>query len=244
MVTTLEQLAEKLNGNLWIKGDMKRIYLDRGYNTKKMSTKTFVFQDESGDFKVSCRVDCPAQPWQWCKSQEDEIKESVYEQIEEALSETVYILTDTDGRMIDWQNNQVALNDCSYELTENAANEEIGNNGFFTKFITMPRDEFEKEVERLDEIERPERERKAAELPAKREEEAKKINDEKKKASEPQQTSSVAIPEPSSRVKHAKFGIGTVISSNSNFIEIHFDNQEFGTKKLTTLYAKLEKVEA
>ena len=34
---TLELLAEKLKGNLWTKGDLKRIYLNKGYNTKKMS---------------------------------------------------------------------------------------------------------------------------------------------------------------------------------------------------------------
>ena len=34
---TIETLAEKLEGKLWVKGDLKRIYLDSGYNTKKMS---------------------------------------------------------------------------------------------------------------------------------------------------------------------------------------------------------------
>lgn len=85
---TIEQLTEKLNGSLWVKGDLKRIYLNEaGYNTKKMYTKTFVFQDENGDFKVSCKVDCPSQPWQWCKSQEDEVKEGVYEQISEIVED-------------------------------------------------------------------------------------------------------------------------------------------------------------
>lgn len=66
---SIEQLAEKLNGKLWVKGELKRIYLDEGWNTKKISTKTYVWQDEEGNFKVSCHVDCPSQPWQWHKSQ-------------------------------------------------------------------------------------------------------------------------------------------------------------------------------
>lgn len=63
--TSLQQLAEKLHETVWTKGDLKRIYLnDKGYNTKKMSTKTFIWQDESGDFNVSCKVECPSQSWQ------------------------------------------------------------------------------------------------------------------------------------------------------------------------------------
>jgi hypothetical protein len=86
MNVTLEQLAEKLNLTVWSKGELKRIYLnDAGYNTKKMSTKTFIFQDKNGDFKVSCKVECPSQPWQWCASQEDEVKNSVYQNIEGIL---------------------------------------------------------------------------------------------------------------------------------------------------------------
>jgi hypothetical protein len=62
---SIEQLTEKIGGKLWVKDDLKRIYLNEaGWNTKKMSTKTFVFQDESGAFKVSCHVECPSQPWQ------------------------------------------------------------------------------------------------------------------------------------------------------------------------------------
>lgn len=88
MQITIEQLAEKLNGSLWIKGDLKRIYLnDAGWNTKKMTTKTFIWQDEDGGFKVSCNVDCPNQPLQWCESQEDEVKERVYSKIEDVINE-------------------------------------------------------------------------------------------------------------------------------------------------------------
>lgn len=88
--TTLKQLAEVLDGNYWEKGNLKRVYLDRGYNTKKMSTKTFVFQDENGEFKVSCKVDCPSQPWEWCNSQEEQIKKSVQREIEDATATEYY----------------------------------------------------------------------------------------------------------------------------------------------------------
>lgn len=82
---TLERLAEKLNMTVWSKGDLKRIYLnDEGYNTNKMSTKTFIFEKE-GEFIVSCHIECPSQPYQWIKSQEDEVKEGVYDKIENAI---------------------------------------------------------------------------------------------------------------------------------------------------------------
>lgn len=82
---SFEQLAEKLNGKLWTKGDLKRIYLDRGYNTKKMSTKTYVYQREDGSFGVSCYIDCPSQTYAWIKSQQEEVIESVEKSIEVAI---------------------------------------------------------------------------------------------------------------------------------------------------------------
>lgn len=84
---SLEQLAEKLGGKLWIKGDLTRIYLDRGYNTKKMSTKTYAYQNEDGEFKVSCYIDCPSQAYQWIQSQQQEVIDGVMEDIEAAKFE-------------------------------------------------------------------------------------------------------------------------------------------------------------
>lgn len=82
---TLEQLAERFNQIVWVKGDLKRIYLNNeGYNTKKMSTKTFIFEKD-GEFIVSCRIECPSQPCQWINSQEEEVKESVYSRIEDYI---------------------------------------------------------------------------------------------------------------------------------------------------------------
>lgn len=78
---TIEQLAEKLGKQVWVKGDLKRIYLnDAGWNTKKMSTKTFVYEKD-GDFRVSVNIDCPSQPEQWIESQEREVRESVLSNI-------------------------------------------------------------------------------------------------------------------------------------------------------------------
>jgi hypothetical protein len=82
---TLEQLAERFNKTVWVKGDFKRIYLNgEGYNTKKMSTDTFVYKKD-GKFIVSCRIECPSQHPQWIKSQEEEVKESVYSKIEDYI---------------------------------------------------------------------------------------------------------------------------------------------------------------
>lgn len=81
---TIEDLALKLKGKMWVKDDLKRIYLDRGHNTKKMSTKTYVFEKD-GDFIVVCNIECSSQPWQWIKSQQDEVIESVENDIFEII---------------------------------------------------------------------------------------------------------------------------------------------------------------
>lgn len=81
---TIELLAEKLNGKLWQKENLKRIYIDAGYNTKKMSTKTYVYEKD-GEFKVSVYIDCPSQPYEWIKSQQDKIIEGVNESINDII---------------------------------------------------------------------------------------------------------------------------------------------------------------
>lgn len=78
---TLEQLNDKLNGKLWEKLGKKRIYLDEGYNTKKMKTTTYVEQTETGSFIVKCFIDCPSQDWNWIKSQQEQVIESVESRI-------------------------------------------------------------------------------------------------------------------------------------------------------------------
>ena len=147
---TIEQLREKLGGKLWIKGDLKRLYLDRGYNTKKMSTKTYVYQREDGSFGVSCYIDCPSQDYNWIKSQQQEVIDNVTEDIESALSETVYILTNKDGKVINYKGEEVALNYSENYLTEEGAKKEIDNCPTYHSFITMARSEFDEKIARLE----------------------------------------------------------------------------------------------
>lgn len=81
-IVTIEQLAENMGKTVWSKGELKRIYLnDAGYNTKKMSTKAFIYEKD-GDFRVSVNIDCPSQPYQWVESQEKEVRESILKDIE------------------------------------------------------------------------------------------------------------------------------------------------------------------
>lgn len=85
---TIEQLAEKLGETVWSKGDLKRIYMnDAGWNTKNMTTKTWIFINPNGKFEVACHINCPSQPDAWIVSQEKEVKENVYEKIEAAVAE-------------------------------------------------------------------------------------------------------------------------------------------------------------
>lgn len=85
--TPIELLAEKLGGNLWVKGDLKRIYLDEGYNTKKMSTKTYVYQIADQTYKVKCNIDCPGQNDNWIISQQQEVENYVSERIAAIIEE-------------------------------------------------------------------------------------------------------------------------------------------------------------
>lgn len=82
---TLTQLSEEFKGNLWEKGDNKRLYLDRGYNTKKMKTTTYVYE-QNGGFIVKCFIDCPSQSYEWIKSQQEEVILYVEGQIEELIN--------------------------------------------------------------------------------------------------------------------------------------------------------------
>jgi Zn-dependent oligopeptidase len=92
MKATLEKLSEKLNGKYWGKGGLKRVYLTRGHNTKKMSTKVYIEQINL-EYVVKCFVECPSQDMNWCKSQADIVIKSVQKEIKEALAtEYFYVL--------------------------------------------------------------------------------------------------------------------------------------------------------
>lgn len=80
---SFELLAEKLRGKIW----RDRIYVDKGFNTKKMTTKTYVFQQPNGTYGVSCFIECPSQPYSWIKSQQEEIVSKTLERIDEIIDE-------------------------------------------------------------------------------------------------------------------------------------------------------------
>jgi hypothetical protein len=228
---TIEQLAEKINGKLWTKGEMKRIYVDAGYNTKKMTTKTYIYQREDGTFGVSCYIDCPSQAWQWIKSQQEEVIEGVERQIANAISDTAYLMTNKEGVVVNSSNEPVALNYAEYFYNEDQAIKELDNCPAYHGYTTMPKDEFEAEVTRLDEIEMEANRQKQAANPA----------------PTPATTSTGLKIENTdtpfygvgAKVKHGKFGEGEVLAESNGIVEIKFASE---TKQLLKAYAKLEKL--
>jgi hypothetical protein len=89
MIKTLSihELNAHLNGKIWEKGTMCRIYLNRGYNTKKMSTKTYVYKDDAGHYHTSCTIDCPSQHDNWIEAEEKKIIESLNSRIVDIIEE-------------------------------------------------------------------------------------------------------------------------------------------------------------
>ncbi len=83
-IITLQELATKLNGKFWSKEGKERVYIDRGYNTKKMSTKTYV-EIRNDEFVVRCFIDCPSQSDNWIESQQNEVIENVENEILEII---------------------------------------------------------------------------------------------------------------------------------------------------------------
>jgi hypothetical protein len=99
MRTTLEKLSEKLNGKYWEKGGLKRVYLTRGHNTKKMSTKVYVEQINL-EFVVKCFVECPSQDYNWCKSQADIVIKKVQQEIKEVLATEYFYVVNSKNEVI------------------------------------------------------------------------------------------------------------------------------------------------
>lgn len=148
---TIEQLAEKMGKTVWSKGNLKRIYLnDAGWNTKKMSTKTFIWQREDGEFQVSCKIDCPSQGWNWISSQQDEVIESVHNSILSYLATEVFVIVEKDS---DIPLNEIGYSDIFYsmEAAEKRMNKDWFGDAEIKKY---DREFFESEVERLDETEK------------------------------------------------------------------------------------------
>lgn len=230
---SFEQLAEKLNGKIWTKGDLKRIYLDAGYNTKKMSTKTYV-EESNGQYVVKCFIECPSQGWNWIKSQQDEVIKSVENQITEILASEVYLITNEAGEIVNGDAVVTPINDLfgsDYFFTQSDVEERI-ENIFRNKglsFKTMDKDEFNAEVVRLDDIHRE----KVLAVRAARP----KV--EEKKAIPVPPAENTDNPEfgVDSKVKHSNFGIGTVTSESNEKITIDFPG--IGEKSLIKRFAKL-----
>lgn len=235
---SIETLAQRLNGNLWTKGEIRRIYLDRGYNTKKMSTKTYVYQKEDGTFGVSCKIECPSQAYQWIESQENEVIESVQKELEEALANTFYFIVNENGHKIDSVGNAIALNEfynSDYYFSKEAAQEEINKNYPSTYSVEpMDRSDFEKEVAEL-------RETIKAEL--KELEPQQKVVESKPASTINPITANTNTPQygVNTKVKHGKFGFGVVTAESDNLIDITFDS--VGVKQLVKKFVVLEIVE-
>lgn len=229
---SIEKLSEKLNGSLWTKGDFKRIYLnDEGYNTKKMSTKTFVYEQD-GEFKVSCHIDCPSQASQWIASQEKEVKDSVYSRIEriieEETAEYVYAVVKNNEYYYDIENTfglyLWQVDDYSKIYSREKADkvaEAVGG-----EVIQYSKEEFQAMIDKAESV------RAALQL----EKQVNQIEEEQKeKGIEPvDYLKDYSI---GANYKHAKFGIGILISEDKNTVVIKF---EVGEKHLLKQFAKLE----
>ena len=154
---TIEELAVKLNGKMWTKGDLKRIYLDRGHNTKKMSTKTYVEETSEGNFNVKCFVECPSQDYNWCASQAEMVIESVDKEIAEATVTEYYLVINNETAMfIDDCGNEKAMNDIyasdlhhSRRAAERFIEKELNGN-YSVQLIS--REAFDRQVAELDAI--------------------------------------------------------------------------------------------
>ena len=237
---TLKELSKKINGNYWEKGELQRIYLERGHNTKKMSTKTFVWQNENKDFIVSCNVSCDNQPYQWTDSQEEQIKEQVYEEIQEILAENVYFFLNKNGDIIDVNESNTAINDLGssdYFFSKEKA-EEVHEEEYLSEDITikeMNKEEFTALVEKLDKIyfDNAAKEREIA-----KKEEAKKpkVITEKK-----QPESVIETIGEGKKVSHIKFGVGVILSETETKVEIDF-GAEYGIKSLLKQFANLTRL--
>ena len=154
-VYNIYELAEKLGSKVWEKDNLKRIYVNEGYNTKKMSTTTFIWQDENGEFKVSCYIDCPTQPWNWIVSQKKKVVKDVVDKIRHALAETYYLpVHKEDGKIFNEgclnSRNEFMLFPDTYLSKEDALRDLDKNNEDPKKYeiIAISREDAEKESEK------------------------------------------------------------------------------------------------
>lgn len=240
----IERLAELMSYTLWSKGDMKRIYLnDVGYNTKKMSTKAFIFE-KHGQFLVSCRIECPSQDINWIKSQEEEVMESIYSKIEDVVSmevsDKIYVIAKND-KFINFCEKEVSigeLKDDEYEFySEKKANEalcEISEDE--AKIVAYDREEYLKI--QCECIKNHPKEKMVDNTSTYLENKPSVIN-VNKEAKKPKDIK-VEMYGVGTKCKHINFGIGEIIEETDSKVKILFPNA--GEKELLKRFAKLEKV--
>jgi rhodanese-related sulfurtransferase len=74
----LERIAKALGGRVW---QERRVYLDRGFKTKKMEQTCFVYIDDAGEAQVSVFTRCANQPTSWCTSQSEQLADTIRSEI-------------------------------------------------------------------------------------------------------------------------------------------------------------------
>jgi len=121
---TLQQIAEELDGNYWQAGNKKRVYLGKGYNTKKMTTKTYIYEKEDGTFGISVYIDCPSQDYNWIKSQKEKIEKEVEQELGLLVQEEVFVIKSNDN-YIDCIGDEDTLEEAEKFINEKFANEFI-----------------------------------------------------------------------------------------------------------------------
>lgn len=83
---SIYELAEKMEGKIWEKYGKTRVYVDYGYNTRKMKTTAYIFQNESGEFIPVVYVDCPSQHYNWINNEKIRVQEALQEKINEIIN--------------------------------------------------------------------------------------------------------------------------------------------------------------
>lgn len=238
---TIEDLAVKLNGKMWTKGDLKRIYLDRGYNTKKMSTKTYVEETSEGNFNVKCFVECPSQDYNWCASQAEMVIESVDKEIAEAtVTEYFLVINEDTAKFVDDCGTDKAMNDIygsdlhhSRRAAERFIEKELNGNYSVQQISRVA---FDRQVAELDAIEKanyvaPVVEKKVISKPV------------AKPLTETEQNSAFA---PGTKVTHARFGKGEIISiidADPAFRKLSILFEDGTKKELLERFANLQKID-
>lgn len=228
---TFEQLAEKLNGKLWTKGDLKRIYLDEGFNTKKMSTKTYVYERQDGFWGVSCRIECPSQNDNWISSQEDKIIAGVEKSIENIIK--ISTLELVEYKILEEKAEVMVYVKRNVDAEPSWFTEEI----FYDEFGSYPAEVFGGNVEADLEV-----------VYEKRREE-RRIQNEQKAAEKKESSVNFDI-KPAEGVltsyeigktyNHSRFGNGVCEAEDEKFVVINFESE--GQKKFIKQFIKLTPV--